>query len=762
MKQIKKILKKLTNNFSPFLVIGGYTVINIIFNYRIYWRQIFSDLTKTGAIYGEVQVYEWALEKFYQTLMSGKNPFGTSTAILYPFGLNFSMLDLGNGLFFPLLRPFLSPHQTMSILVTVSLIVANIGMYLLLRKLNFSKMLSFIVGAAYGYMTFLMPRAGHLSYWSIFIFPWFYYFTISLISQKNKITKNLSALGVSIIFVLALWINFYYFIILLISIFSVALYFLLSKTGNFFIQTIKLWKHLVLILFFSLIFLTPWLIGLYELFIFDLVPKTRGWGGAIEFSSDLFNYIIPSEYGYFITKFPVLLKPISLFLQLFTIRGRSIFENFTYPGIIILTCYSVLIFLYRKFDKKTKENIKPFLFVSAIFFVLTLGPFLHVFGHWTLTLDDGIRIVIPLPYIVLHYIPFLNNIRVPGRLIVGFIFFAYIVCAYIINNFLKNKSVRFKQVFFAFLFLIFVVDQRVTNNILPPPQIHPYSIFNIIKTDREKVSVMEIPFTVRDGFTYFGDLDAVGLTVGQPLHEKSVIGGYFGRISDYKRNYYMKNPFFGYLGRLIDTNVKINPGINQADLPNWINLDIIKSKNTINFLDLKYIIMNDKMPYVATLSANFKDIGFYKEKEDKNFSLWARPIDKKEFLNIDMNDPNDLIYLGMGWFDKENNFRFASKRSSVMFKVLKKRKFVLNFEASAFYKKQKLKIYLNKKEIGQMDLSVDKKNYKLPIDVEFDEGINFIYFFSNNEYQPSKVIPGNLDERRISFNFNRIFLTELK
>ena len=132
------------------LVIVSYVAINIIFNYRVYWHQLITDLSKTGAVYGEVQTYEWALEKFYQSLISGHNPFGTSTAILYPFGLNFSMLDLGNGLFFPLLRPFLSTHQTIYTLVTVSLIIANIGMYLLLRKLSFNKAISFIVGAAYG------------------------------------------------------------------------------------------------------------------------------------------------------------------------------------------------------------------------------------------------------------------------------------------------------------------------------------------------------------------------------------------------------------------------------------------------------------------------------------------------------------------------------------------------------------------------------------------------------------------------------------
>src|SRR3989339_85070 len=111
MKKITQAVKILTERFPLLLVIIGYTIINVIFNYRVYWHQIIFDLSKIGAVYGEVQVYQWALEKFYQTLISGNNPFGDSISILYPFGLNFSMLDLGYGLFFPLLRPFLSTNQ---------------------------------------------------------------------------------------------------------------------------------------------------------------------------------------------------------------------------------------------------------------------------------------------------------------------------------------------------------------------------------------------------------------------------------------------------------------------------------------------------------------------------------------------------------------------------------------------------------------------------------------------------------------------------
>ena len=760
MKNIKKLLKIFTKHFSWLLVIAGYAIISFIFNYRLYWHQLVTDLSKSGAVWGEVQVYEWGLERFYQTLISGHNPFGSSTAILYPFGLNFSMLDLGNGLFFPLLRPFLSPHQTLSVLVTVSLIMASIGMYLLLRKLRFSRMLSFIIGAAYGYMTFLMPRAGHLSYWCYFVFPWFYYFVINFFLVKNNKEKFFNIIGSSIIFVLTLWLNFYYFVILLISIFSLFLYYLLFNKEIF----LKKLKENILFLLLKgiiiFILLVPWLTGLYDMFMFDQVPRTSGWGGAIEFASDLFNYFIPSVYGYFVNKFPILYKPFALFLQLFSPNARSIFENFTYPGVIILVSYFILIFFFKKFDKTTKKRIKPFLFVSIVFLILTLGPFLHVFGHWTLTVDEGIKIVIPLPYIILHYIPFLNNIRVPGRLIVGFIFFAYIVCAYLINHLLKSKSVHFKKIFFVILFLIFFIDQRVADNAIPDRQIYPYKIFKTIKVDKDKFSVLEVPFTVRDGFTYFGNGDAIGMTVGQLWYDKPVLGGYIGRIADYKKNYYVGDPFIGYVGRAIDPNLLNNPITNREDLINWQAINVEDSKRTIDFLDIKYLINNDQQLYNASLSAVYRDLGYDKKMIDGRYSLWKKNLGKNEYKSIQMKSITDSLLLGFGWYDIENDFRWMDRRGLIMFKIAKKKKLNLNFRAESIKENMKISVYLNKERVGEVILGMVIKDYQIPIDKDFIQGINYVYFIADKAYMPAEIIPGSLDKRKLSTKFSKIYLTE--
>jgi len=733
-----------------FLVIIGYALINLVFNYHVYWHQLVVDMSKTGAVWGEVQAYEWLTDKFYKTILSGHNPFGMVQGFLYPFSFHLGLTDAANGFFFLFLRPFFSVHQSMSIIVTISLFFANIGMYLLLRSLKFNKIISFLMGLAYGYMTFLMPRGGHLNYWCIYLFPWFYYCIVNLLGSKKTWVKIISSMGISLFFVLALWLNFYYFIILIISIFCLICYFVIAKTKLFFRQIKEKWHYGIFIFLLILVFLLPWAKGLSEVMRFDEIPKTRGWGGAIDFSSDVFHYLAPSVYNYYYGRHIVKILNYFVFTQ-------DIFENFTYPGIIILITYFFGVIFYKKIPKKITSNLLPYFITSLVFFILTLGPFLHVFGKWGIPLD-GIRVVIPLPYMVLHYLPFLNNIRVPGRLVVGFIFFAYIVCAYIINYFLKNRSKKFKIFFFLVFFAIFIIDQRVVDNIFPPNQYSPYKIFKIIKSDPQRISVLEIPFTVRDGFTYFGDNGAIGMTIGESWHGKPVLGGYIGRMPDYKKYYYINNPFFGYLGRIIDTDIKHNPIIDQNDLINWTDLDVEKSKETIEFLGIKYIIVHEKKNYYASLSAKFKELGYLKKMTDKNYSLWEKTLKSNEFLSIDLGDPDDNLFLGMGWHIREDNYRWSDKKNSLMFKVLEKGKYNLEFEAQAFYKDIPVDIYVNEKKISRITVSVKQKKYTVPVTGNLIKGINFVNFIFDKSYQPFEVIPGSSDERQLSAKFFKINL----
>lgn len=754
---MKKIEVFITRHFWIFAFIG-FVVINVWFNYYLFWRNLIFDNSSVGAVWGEVRVFEWLTDKFYRTIIQGGNPFGPVYGMLYPFQIHLGLTDAGNGIFYLFLRPFFSPYQSLMVVMAISQLAANIGMYLLLRRLQFEKSIAFVLGLAYGYMTFLMPREGHLNYWPIYTFPWFYLSCLVVVQNKKIWQRVLGSLGAALFFVLTLWINFYYFVILNVSLAGLFVGFFLTQRKMLVQKVKELYTHIFIAAIAVFVLLIPWATALYTTVRFDEIPKTGGWGGAISFSSDLFGYIVPSQYNHYIYRYfaELYVHTVARFAPF----AVDFFENYTYPGIIILGSYLLYaVFFVRRSFRSTSKKVLPYFLTSMIFLVLTLGPFLHVYGHWRLYIGEGIFLSVPLPYVLFSYLPFMQNIRVPGRLIVGFIFFAYIVCAYVITYLLRNKSPRFKHFFLTVLFIVIIFDQRYLNHHPPPEEKFPYKIFEIIKKDPDHVSVLEIPFTVRDGFTYFGDGHAVTGIVGEALHGKPIIGGYTGRIADYKKSYYIQSPFFGYFGRIIDADVKGNPTLEKKDVPDYDSVDKTAWRDVIEFLDIKYIITNDSMPYIATVSAHLVDTGYSKVKQDDIFSLYQTNIADREFLTIDLSDENASIYLGMGWYERENGFRWSHKKNSVMFKITKPRTVILQYTAASIINDIKTDVYVNKKKLQTVEISDKKKTYIIPVkEVMIRKGINVVYFMFGQTQRPSDVIPGSNDSRDLAAKFWEISL----
>lgn len=745
----KKIIIKLI------IILAIYIGISFIVHKPL-WQELKFDNSKIGAVHGEIIAVEWGQENLYRNIKSFKNPFAHVDGLLYPFGTNLLSSDSGNGFFFLLLRPFLSTHQANMMIWVSQVILANIGMFFLLETLGVTSILSFLIGLAFGYMTFLMLRIGHMTYFSIYVFPWFYYFLLKIKNADKSITiKFISSIGATLILTLSLYHNLYYFIMICMSLIYLLIYLCFFEI-KLLIKLVKenaLW--ILLISIFFLVFTIPWIRILIDTYHFEGLPKVEGWGGAIQFSSDLFGYFIPSTYGYFLGKFGEIVSRKFVF-------ASSIFENFTYLGLIILFSYlgGFLIILRKKFSKDDLRKIYPNLFIALSFWVLTLGPFLHVFGKWGITLDEGIRVVFPLPYVLFHKIPLLNNIRSPGRLIVPFIFFSYILSAYIISFYLKNKSKLFKFIFYGFIFFILVLDQYF---VYSPPlaTYYPIKAYKKIAEDKRKVTVMEAPSMVRDGFIYFGDLSGFNFFYGQPIYNKPVLAGYFGRLPGFKRDYYVRNPLLGYTGRLMDENISTNGGLDRTDLEAWKSLDIKSAVDSANFLDVGYFVVDDSKSYTASLSANFSQLGFEKIMTDMNYSLWKRNVEKKEFLNVLMGK-DDEMYLGMGWSNKETDGRWSAGKSSILFKVADKGIYSLNFTSKAFYRDMPVTIYVDKKKIAKTTIPLNEKNFTIPVDFNLDAGMHTVYFMFDKFYRPFDVIDNSGDLREISAFFKKISFEKLK
>lgn len=738
-----------------------YVVISFIFSRSTFWADLNPQSHRTEYV-GEFPASEWGLEKIYQKIIHKENPYSSIREVLYPFGIDVVASDIGTAFYFPLLRPFLSTHQSLVFLIIAGTIAANIGMTALLMRFKVNRGIALVLGLAFGHMTFLVPRVGHPIYISsTFLIPWFFLFLVIFFQSKNTKVKVITSGVASFLLVFTLWQHMYYFIILLLSMIILGGYWGIFRVRESIAVVKRYWLYVLCNGVFMLLFLLPWLNTLYKIMLFSETPRPRGWSGAIELSSDLFGFFIPSVYNYY---YGEIILPILLRIPF---ASKGLFENFTYPGLLIIGSYVLFLSIRKKIPPAIKKVIFPFFWTSVAFAVLTLGPFLHILDNWWVEVDEGIRLVLPLPFAVLHYMPFLSNIRAPGRLIVGFIFFAYIVSGFVLTAYLRNKSARFKTVAFIFLFFIFVLDQRTQNRWSGGPvPIVPNKIFSTIARDPGPVSVLEIPFVVRDGLSYFGNYHSTALIIAQSFHKKPILGGYSGRISDYIKIYYQNNPLFGYLGRIIDPDISENRSYDKTDISTWLTSpDIEGSKKTVEFLNMKYVFLKEQPFYendqhVASATAFLQRVGFIRKLRDKDYSLWQYPLEGAEFLDTRIGTPMDDLFLGFGWYSREGKFRWVSRRSFVMFKVNKSRRMTLHLSAASFYKKNKAKIYVNKKQAGEIVLSPEVKKYSIKLTAPFEKGINFIYFIFDKKYYPAQVFPNNADARALSARFMELFVTE--
>ncbi len=752
IKNIDKLLKK----HSLLFIIGGYFCISLLFNYPVFWGELVNDSSRNSAVIGEIAATEWGMDQAYKRIIRFENPFQSLDSILYPFSIDISTSDIGFAFNFLYLRPFLSPHQSLSLLVIINFFLANICMYALLRKLGISQIVSFLVGLAFGYMTFMTVRLGHLTYSLYYLFPLFFLSLSHFFSAKKTKWKIIFTLATSFLFVATFLQHIYYFIMLLISLMAFGCYYLIVNPKESFKVIWKNRGYVALSGVFVFVLLLPWFMAIRETMFFSEPPKSIGWGGAVGFSSDLFGFFIPSYYNYYYGGL------VSLIIQkLDIVFARGIFENFTYPGIIIFLAYAYLVF--QLFQKKIKGKewvqMRSYFIVSIFFVILTLGPFLHVAGRWALELKDGIKLVVPLPYVLLHYVPFLGNIRSPGRFIVAAIFFAYIVVAFVLTDFLKKKSKKIIYISAIIFITIFIIDHRFPNHKLSTPFYFPNKIYAVLAKDSSPGTVLEIPFTVRDGITYFGDQEAIYQVMGQFVYDKPLLGGYVGRVPDYIKNYYKKNAFLGYIGRRVDGDVLLNGSIERQELKQWQVMNKEEAARAVDFLSLKHIILNTGKPYSASLSGELNELGFKKVQDDKNYALLERPINNKEFLAINMSKETDSLLLGMGWSVPENDsFRWSSKRSSALFKVTSPKKFKLEFTAESYFQDNTVRVYVNKKEVEEFTMIPSKKTYTADIPFSLENGLNTVYFIFNEEYALDN--DKKTDGRYVSGKFYSIRLLE--
>lgn len=592
-------------------------LINLIFNFSL-WKELFvSKITMSDNI-----ITEFLVETSYQNILHFKNPFITKF-ILYPFTTNFSLNDpaIANVIFFFFLRPFFNPHQSLILITLGAFLLNNILMYLLLKKLKISQYVSILISLVFGFTPFLSHRVlSHYTYIPIYFFPLtFLLIELFLRTQKSKNKFILTSIF-GLFLGLVLLSNFYYFFMIILGIILFIVYWFFQDKKMLFKVIKENFIYFFISIAFFILILTPWILSVYQLIKSEGLVKMPGLGGAITLSADIFNFVTPSEYN---PIYEALFNKIASLGPIFYKYNNfflNSWEKFAYPGIIVVFTYFIVIVLklFKKLPSSLWNSIKPYFIISLIFALLALGPFLKIFNRWFINLD-GVAVVIPLPFLIFHYIPILSTLRAASRFTPMFIFLASIISAYTIDFILKKINSR-KSLIFTGLFLVFFIDQLY---VIPTKlnQEIPKKIYQSLK-NKNQGTVLEIPLTVRDGFRYLGFVHAIQPMAGQLIHGKPIIGGYIARVSDKVFEGYSKTKFISYLAKIIDKG-NYNPFKEEPKEPNVFAYpySFVTINKEIESFNIKYVILKTDEKYSKYVKELFEKVGFMVKKKDLNYIL---------------------------------------------------------------------------------------------------------------------------------------------
>lgn len=337
--------------------------------------------------------HAWFLWHFARTLLHGQNPFYTRL-MFYPTRANlaWSTTDPLAGFLALPWSVFAGPVVAYNVSLILQLALAAFCARLLCLRISRNEIAAFIGGMIFGFSPYLMAQAlQHLSLVTAFPIPLFVLALDRIFSGEATSWRGGIPLGLALL--LAALAHYNYAAICLV--FAVLL--LLVET----------WQHLRsgMALFVARVWkpiatgAATFLIGFSPLLWMMLgssseIPRARKPGHIEVMSADAMGFAIPSWNHILFGKFARTWSP-DLFL--------AGVEGTVYVGAVVLALAAIAL---RKRRETNREWAIRAAVLGLAFWILSLGPYVHVLGH---------ELNIPAPGALFFQLPFAKFISAPAR-----------------------------------------------------------------------------------------------------------------------------------------------------------------------------------------------------------------------------------------------------------------------------------------------------------------------------------------------------------
>jgi hypothetical protein len=502
----------------------------------------------------------WNLWVVNEAVSAGHNPYRT-TMVYYPAGArNLAYHSMGAG-FFPVTflvkhlsgGSVLYPFYAYRFIILLSFSLILFFSYRTLRRAGFSRWASVIPAVCYAFSDFYMEHAIHLNHLAGFFIPLTALMILRLYQEPGALNAALVALvtGAAIYFTeFSLYIYMAALLMLLLVCTSERGRAVLSEK----ISRVSFKGALAAFIIFLLV-IAPYLFNLLTTGVLKPKPSESSL-----YSANLAGLFIPDG------------AQTPLYGQLFApLRARvtaGMGETGVFMGFPLMLFAALGLLAHRR-----EGLMRLCAIASALFFILSLGPTLKIFGT-----DTGL----PLPYALLARIPPFDAGRTPVRFVVMGLFFLMIVAASGVSRteeWLRRLAGARGAAIVMSLLLVWAIAELYSPMKRQEAFVPPAALEKVIAGP-----VLNLPLARNDGYA----------AMLQTLHGQAIATGYLARytpaqwqqFTDLERTFYRGGAeFCAEIRGAGFRNIIVAPREVAPDAPSLIPLDL--SQCPINVIDLR-------------------------------------------------------------------------------------------------------------------------------------------------------------------------------
>ncbi|MFZ1946239.1 MAG: hypothetical protein WAW06_01675 [bacterium] len=568
-------------------------------------------------------VFPWNIYNFRQCVLAGENPFFTDR-IFHPVGTSLVLhvyAPVSGVIGLAVSNPVLS----LNITVLLSFVLSGLGAYLLCRRYVQSRAVAALAGFAYAYCPYkLMHLYGHYDLLLSAPIPFFVLFWLKSFAwdwkegpggqrgpgrwARPRVASTKSLVLAAVFYALTLFSCYYYAYFLLIFVALHAAFFGLR------LHAARVLTRRNLIWAIAIVAVSTGAVGLFHLAGLDREGPTRIGLGQ---SADALAFLVPSAYSRFLATGPV------EHLRQEVIRANEA-ESTVYVGYAMLVF--VLIYLVGRNYRRENPETKLLTFMT--------GAFLAFSAPLVLVAD---KIICALPTALLHYVPFLNNFRVPYRFDVMLMLFAPILAGIAIErHVLPRVPKRLRLAAVAALAAILFVEYSQVSYPLISRRDVP-RVYDRLAA-MEPGALLEVPFGLRDGFRMIGDERTVQMYY-QTIHHKKILGGLVSRPAESLFAHFQSRPVVSdLLAMMTPEQADTEPAAKPAPATPGPNrpacrptpADSAKAAGFLTEFGIRYVVVYPE--YRSTAASDYLEASiapFIAEREEIEgytlFTLSARP-----------------------------------------------------------------------------------------------------------------------------------------